>query len=161
MSSACHHHEGDGPGLADVALASALAAAETRCVTTSERLTPPRRRVLELLLKADGPRKAYDLIADFGASGEPAKPPTVYRALEFLERLGFAHRIESMNAYVPCRLDTAEHRAAFLLCECCGAAEEFEPDFAVQIAAAAARGYEVRALNLEARGLCASCRAEA
>ncbi|WP_091741692.1 Fur family transcriptional regulator [Phenylobacterium immobile] len=162
MGSACHHHEAeDGPGLADGALASALAAAEMRCVTTAERLTPPRRRVLELLLRADGPRKAYDLIADFGESGAPAKPPTVYRALEFLERLGFAHRIESMNAYVPCRLNTAEHRAAFLICECCGAAEEFEPDFSVQIAAAAARGYELRALNLEARGLCAGCRAEA
>lgn len=161
MGTACHHHEGDGPGLADAALARALAAAETRCVDTAERLTPPRRRVLELLLRADGPRKAYDLIADFGETGEPAKPPTVYRALEFLERLGFAHRIESLNAYVVCRLDGDEHRAAFLICDCCGEAEEFEPDFSAQIAAATARGYEVRALNLEARGLCASCRAEA
>lgn len=136
----------------------ALAEAEDRCAVTAERLTPPRRRVLELLLRADGPQKAYDLIASFGQDGEPAKPPTVYRALEFLERLGFAHRIESLNAYVPCRLEAEGHRAAFLICECCGAAEEFEPDFAPQIAAAEARGYAVRALNLEARGLCPSCR---
>jgi Fur family zinc uptake transcriptional regulator len=114
--------------------------------------------VLELLLEADGPQKAYDLIAAFGEGGEPAKPPTVYRALEFLERLGFAHRIESLNAYVPCRLDGEGHSAAFLICDCCGAAEEFEPDFSPQLAAAQAAGYAVRSVTLEARGLCSACR---
>jgi Fur family zinc uptake transcriptional regulator len=114
--------------------------------------------VLELLLRADGPLKAYELIGAFGEAGEAAKPPTVYRALEFLERLGFAHRIESLNAYVPCRLDGEGHRAAFLICDCCGAAQEFEPDFAPQVAAPPAVGYEVRAITLEAQGLCPACR---
>src|SRR3954468_11183205 len=136
----CHHDEHSHPGLKGLALRRALGAAEARCGETQERLTTPRRRVLELLLESDGPLKAYDLIAAFGETGEPAKPPTVYRALEFLERLGFAHRIESLNAYVPCRLEGAGHKAAFLICECCGAAEEFEPDFAPQPAAAEAHG---------------------
>ncbi len=157
MGAECHHEDGVHPGLKGPALRRALGAAETRCVETQERLTTPRRRVLELLLEADAPLKAYDLIAAFGASGEPAKPPTVYRALEFLERLGFAHRIESLNAYVPCRMEGAAHSAAFLICDCCGAAEEFEPDFGPQLAAAALAGYTVRAVTLEARGLCAAC----
>ena len=54
----------------------------------SERLTNSRRRVLELLLEAGVPLKAYDLIATYSGDGEAAKPPTVYRALEFLERVG-------------------------------------------------------------------------
>src|SRR5688500_16258513 len=158
MSAACHHHDEEAPtGLAGAALRHALGAAEMRCAETQERLTAPRRRVLELLLAAEAPLKAYDLIAAFGATGEPAKPPTVYRALEFLERLGFAHRIESLNAYVPCRIEGG-HAAAFLICDCCGAAEEFEPDFGPQLAAAAAAGYAIRAVTLEARGLCAACR---
>ncbi len=159
MGSECHHADGAHPGLKGHALTHALGAAETRCVATQERLTAPRRRVLELLLEADGPQKAYDLIAAFGEHGEPAKPPTVYRALEFLERLGFAHRIESLNAYVPCRIDGGEHRAAFLICDCCGAAQEFEPDFTAQLAAAEAAGYQVATITLEARGRCAACRA--
>ena len=114
--------------------------------------------MLELLLGGDGPLKAYDLIAAFGETGEPAKPPTVYRALEFLERMGFAHRIESLNAFVPCRLDADRHAAAFLICDCCGAAEEFEPDFDPGRAAAEARGYAVTSVTLEARGLCPACR---
>ena len=155
----CRHDDHEHPGLTGPALRRALTAAERRCLATDERLTTSRKRVLELLLGADGPLKAYDLIAAFGEGGEPAKPPTVYRALEFLERLGFAHRIESLNAYVPCRLDGAGHAAAFLICDCCGAAEEFEPDFAPGLAAAQAKGYAVSTVTLEARGLCPACRA--
>jgi Fur family zinc uptake transcriptional regulator len=158
-TAACQHEDHDHPGLTGVALRRALMAAERRCEATDQRLTAPRRRVLELLLEADGPLKAYDLIAAFGGHGEPAKPPTVYRALEFLERLGFAHRIESLNAYVPCRLEGEGHAAAFLICDCCGAAEEFEPDFAPGLAAAQAKGYAVSSVTLEARGLCPACRA--
>src|SRR5215471_8578026 len=150
----CHHGDHEQPGLTGLALRQALSAAERRCAATHERLTTPRRRVLELLLESHGPLKAYDLIAAFGGRGEPAKPPTVYRALEFLERLGFAHRIESLNAYVPCRLEGEGHAAAFLICDCCGAAEEFEPDFAPGLAAAKAKGYAVATVTLEARGLC-------
>ncbi len=159
MISPCHHAESvEHAGLTGAALRQAIGAAETHCLERQQRLTAPRRRVLELLLAADGPQKAYDLIAAFGADGEPAKPPTVYRALEFLERLGFAHRIESLNAYVPCRIQGG-HKAAFLICDCCGAAAEFEPDFGPQMASAAAAGYVVRSVTLEARGLCSDCRA--
>lgn len=159
MNTACHHEDGVHQGLHGHALRQALSEAESRCAASQERLTQPRRRVLELLLESKGPQKAYDLIAAFGASGEPAKPPTVYRALDFLERQGFAHRIESLNAYVPCRLDGQAHSAAFLICDCCGAAEEFEPDFAPGFAAAAERGYAVQSVTLEARGLCPACQA--
>lgn len=158
MADACHHHdEHEHHGLRGPSLAHALTAAEDRCAQTQERLTPPRKRVLQLLLAADAPLKAYDLIAAYGEGGEPAKPPTVYRALEFLERLGFAHRIESLNAYVPCRIQGG-HVAAFLICDCCGEAAEFEPDFTPQMIAAKATGYEVRQITLEARGLCSGCR---
>jgi Fur family transcriptional regulator, zinc uptake regulator len=158
MGAECRHDDGAHPGLKGNALNRALGAAEVRCQESQERLTAPRRRVLELLLEANAPLKAYDLIAAYGAQGEPAKPPTVYRALDFLERLGFAHRIESLNAYVPCRLSGEAHSAAFLICDCCGAAEEFEPAFLAQLATTGAQGYDVRSITLEARGLCPACR---
>jgi Fur family transcriptional regulator, zinc uptake regulator len=158
MKHACAH-EGEDVGLRDIALASALGDAERRCTEAEERLTGPRRRVLELLLASGGPVKAYDLIAAYGEGGEAAKPPTVYRALDFLERLGFAHRLESLNAYVACRGVEAPHAAAFLICDCCGAASEFEPDVSDAVERAAGeRGYAVSTLTLEARGLCSACR---
>jgi Fur family zinc uptake transcriptional regulator len=159
MADACSHHDHHvHHGLADGPLAQALVEAESRCAESRERLTAPRRRVLELLLAADAPLKAYDLIAAYGARGEPAKPPTVYRALEFLERLGFAHRIQSLNAYVPCRI-SGGHTAAFLICDCCGEAAEFHPDLGAPRAEASAIGYVLRTVTLEARGLCAACQA--
>ena len=97
-----HHaacdHDHHNHGVAGSALAAELNAAEARCGAADQRLTAPRRRVLELLLQAGQPVKAYDLIASFAIDGPPAKPPTVYRALDFLEKQGFAHRIESLNA---------------------------------------------------------------
>ena len=160
MADACHHSDHAHPGVSGHALRRALEAAEARCGAQGERLTDPRRRVLELLLQSDGPQKAYDLMAAYGPEGEPAKPPTVYRALDFLERLGFVHRVESLNAFVACRSDAGGHRAAFLICDCCGAAEEFEPDFTAQLAAAEQAGYAVQTITLEARGRCPACRAE-
>lgn len=124
-----------------------------------ERMTPARARVLELLLAAGEPVKAYDLIARFGADGQPAKPPTVYRALEFLERSGLAHRIASISAYVACAHDDADHAAAFLICDCCGATEEVAAprDEALDIAARVA-GYEIQRTTIEAHGKCGDCR---
>jgi Fur family transcriptional regulator, zinc uptake regulator len=151
-----HHHE---HGLGAVGVARELAEAEVRCAAADQRLTVPRRRVLELLLQTGQPAKAYDLIAAFGVDGKPAKPPTVYRALEFLERQGFAHRIESLNAYVACRMGEAGHDAAFLICDCCGATQEVDPSATAAIAAAgAASGYEVSHVTIEAHGRCSDCR---
>jgi Fur family zinc uptake transcriptional regulator len=151
-------HEGETLGLEGGALAAALSDADARLTAADERLTGPRRRVLELLLGAGGPIKAYDLIAAYGEGG--AKPPTVYRALEFLERQGFAHRLESLNAYVACRRAGEVHGAAFLICECCGATIEIGPEAATGVAGVAAgHGFELRGVVLEARGLCAACRA--
>ena len=160
MSDSCGHEHSGGLGLHGGALGKALKDAENRCEEDGQRLTAPRRRVLELLLSAPGPVKAYDLIGGFGAQGESAKPPTVYRALEFLERQGFAHRIESLNAYVACRLGADLHAAAFLICDCCGATREVEPQgSSAFMAAAEGAGYSVQTMTIEAHGRCAACQA--
>lgn len=158
MSNACGHTDRQA-ALGGVGLADALNAAERQCVDAGERLTSPRRKVLERLLASGGPLKAYDLMAGLGPDGEAAKPPTVYRALEFLERQGLAHRIESLNAYVACRRGAETHAAAFVICDCCGAALEIEPPTSVDLdRLSAVSGYVVRSVMLEARGLCAACR---
>jgi Fur family zinc uptake transcriptional regulator len=165
MSRSACAHEGEAAGLAGRALNAALADADAKCAESDERLTAPRRRVLELLLGAGQPVKAYDLMAAYGENG--AKPPTVYRALEFLERLGFAHRLQTLNAYVACSrpepLPSGRlHAAAFLICECCGSTAEIEPEVSAGVeAAAAGHGFALRGMTLEARGLCAACRGEA
>ncbi|GAA0616228.1 Fur family transcriptional regulator [Brevundimonas kwangchunensis] len=158
MGSACDHHHHDGPPeAADVS--RALGAAETRLTAEGERMTAARLRVLELLLAAGEPVKAYDLIARFGEDGQPAKPPTVYRALEFLERKGLVHRIASISAYVACTGGDSAHAAAFLICDCCGATEEVAASVADGLDGAAAKaGYVIERTTIEAHGRCPACR---
>ena len=158
MKASCAH-AGETTGLRAGALAHALDDAEQRCAEAEERLTGPRRRVLELLLAADGPVKAYDLIAGFGATGEAAKPPTVYRALEFLERLGFAHRLESLNAYVTCRHPHHHDMAAFAICEECGSVKEFtDSQISERLAHwSESNAFSPKKVTVEVRGLCESC----
>jgi Fur family transcriptional regulator, zinc uptake regulator len=133
--------------------------AERVCALAGEALTPLRRRVLELLIAEPGPAKAYDLLAKLDSAHGPAKPPTIYRALDFLVRMGLAHRIESLNAFVACGVGACARSTIFLICEKCGAAEEFDAGHAlVDLAEAAKRdGFAIRRTMIEAAGLCSAC----
>jgi Fur family zinc uptake transcriptional regulator len=158
MGSSCDHAHVHG-GLSAGEIDRALILAEDRCVAEGERMTAPRRRVLELLLQAGEAVKAYDLIARFGADGTAAKPPTVYRALDFLEKKGLAHRIASISAYVACSVGDRAHAAAFLICDCCGATEEVTPPEGEALhQAAAASGYLLQRTTIEGHGRCPACR---
>ncbi len=80
------------------------------------RLTPQRLEVLRLMSLQDGAISAmicFDLLRE----AEPqAKPPTVYRALEFLLEQGFVHKVESTNSYVLCHLfDQPTHTSAMFI----------------------------------------------
>lgn len=157
MGDGCNHHHVESPPRA-AEVARAIDEAARRLVAEGERMTPARLRVLALLLAAGEPVKAYDLIARFGEDGQPAKPPTVYRALEFLERKGLAHRIASISAYVACTSGSVDHAAAFLICDCCGATAEVCAPVAEELARAAdAAGYAIARTTIEAHGRCPAC----
>jgi len=137
-----------------------LQAAEVSCAAAGETLTPLRRNVLELLCRRDGPAKAYDLLDELKLGHPGAKPPTIYRALEFLVRLGLAHRIESLNAFIACDLGACARSMVFLICERCGATVEVDAGHALEDmqAAAKASGFALSRTVIEASGVCARCR---
>ncbi len=157
MSHVCEHTHEHDHALKAPDKATRLSDAEALCVAAGERMTSSRLRTYELILEAAGPIKAYDVIDRFHPEGA-AKPPTVYRALGFLEQMGLIHRIESLNAFVACDTHDHQHTAGFLLCECCGQSQEIAlPDIAAIEAGAAKTGFRVQHVTLEARGLCADC----
>jgi Fur family zinc uptake transcriptional regulator len=141
--------------------ADALAHAQALCVQRSQRLTPIRRRVLELLLGSHKPLGAYEIMDRAAESGVRPAPITIYRALDFLRENGLVHRIESRNAFVAC-VNTHEsgELVVFLICEHCGAVGE-APSAAVagQLKAAAqSAGFTPKAPVIEISGVCAHCR---
>jgi Fur family zinc uptake transcriptional regulator len=141
-------------------VATALSKADAACSASGRRLTPLRRRVLELVWGSHTPVKAYDLLATLGRERDQAAPPTVYRALDFLQEAGLVHRIASLNAYVGCGEPGETHAGQFLICVRCGTVAELdEPALSATIAASAARlGFEVRRETIEIEGVCADCR---
>ena len=158
--SECDHDHSHGSGLHGGVLGKALDDAERRCDAAGQRLTAPRRRVLELLLSNGAPVKAYDLMAAFGgADGDAAKPPTVYRALDFLQEHGFVHKIESLNAYVGCAEPTDRHGGQFLICGRCKAVAELDDPAIYETVRrrAEASGFTVQGQVIEVMGLCPRC----
>ncbi len=140
----------------DLFLQEAEALAEAR----GQRMTRIRRKVLRLLLENPEPSKAYDLLDNLDGEGS-AKPPTIYRALDFLQEVGLAHKIESLNAYVACGHASHNHSAVFLICERCGGAEELHALSTTNALDKETRaaGFKVSRAVIEARGLCRACSA--
>jgi len=138
----------------------AMEKAAELCGRRGARLTALRRRVLELVWQSHRAVKAYDLLAALGSADSSAKPPTVYRALDFLIAHGLVHRIESLNAYVGCPQPDAPHDGRFLICASCGDVSEFGgTEVEAAIAGEAARaGFAVRQQTVEVRGVCRRCR---
>ena len=145
----------------------AIAHAEAISAAEGLRFTEQRRKVLTALAESHVPASAYDVIDRLAAEGPRPAPVSVYRALEFLVEHGFAHRIESRNAYIACSRgprghDKPGHGAAtiFLLCDSCGAAGEASSAALTEALAAVtqAAGFAPRAPIIEIRGLCARCR---
>lgn len=157
MTAVCPHgQQAKSPTAKAVSLA--LDAAHNRVVSAGQRMTIPRRRVLELLVGSGSPVKAYDLVSAYYGAGRVAKPATIYRALEFLRRLGLAHRLSSSNTYVACTLGMAAHPAAFLICNCCGSCREISaPGAAVIVGIGAGLGYSIDHVTIEGEGRCLVC----
>ncbi|MEK9660448.1 MAG: Fur family transcriptional regulator [Alphaproteobacteria bacterium] len=149
----------------------ALSAADDLCAARGARLTPLRRRVLELVWDSHKPVGAYAILealeadrragTDGDAAGRgPVAPPTVYRALDFLLENRLIHRIEMLNAYIGCSHPEDGHSGQFLLCGGCGAAAELDSDALLGAIGdeAAKRRFAVRRVTVEVEGLCPDCR---
>ncbi|MEQ6247688.1 transcriptional repressor [Sulfitobacter sp. HNIBRBA3233] len=136
-----------------------LAGAEARCADEGLRLTPVRRRALEILLKEHRALGAYDLLAHLARDGLGHQPPVAYRALDFLVKAGFAHKIEALNAYIACAHPGADHAPAFLICRGCHAVAEADtaPAKGRLGDAARAAGFTIERTVVEAEGLCPDC----
>ena len=137
----------------------ALSRAEALAAERGLRFTPVRRRVLEILLEAHKALGAYDVLTRLSAEGFGNQPPVAYRALEFLEDQGFAHRIRRLNAFTACMHPGETHAPAFLICRVCEKVAEAPaaPVMAALTAAAGDTGFVIERSNIEAVGLCPSC----
>ncbi|SLN53225.1 Zinc uptake regulation protein [Ruegeria meonggei] len=138
---------------------TALATAEDRCREDGLRLTPVRRKVLEMLVQEHRALGAYAILDRLREEGFGSQPPVAYRALDFLVENGFVHKIERLNAFVACAHPGATHSPAFMICRKCDAVAEAQSAPAKGALGAAARavGFEIERTVVEAEGVCPDC----
>ena len=134
-----------------------LAQAQALAAAGGLRLTPVRKRVLEILLEAHRALGAYDVLNRLATEGFGNQPPVVYRALDFLVEHGLAHRIQRLNAFAACMHPGTAHAPVFLICRTCHVVAEAEGATVGAALRTAAAGFVVERSTVEALGLCPAC----
>ncbi|WP_459616126.1 Fur family transcriptional regulator [Bordetella sp. 2513F-2] len=140
-------------------IAEQLRLAESLCAQRGRRLTPIRRKVLELLLRHGRSLKAYELLEAMRGVHPGAAPPTVYRALDFLMDEGLIHRLDAVNAWSACHDAAGAPHDLLVVCTGCGAVAELsDPAMSRQLAERVAQtGYALATHETEIRALCPQC----
>ena len=144
----------------DHAPAERVAMALSICRSRGVKLTKHRRQILGLLWEHGRPTGAYELIEALKQTNDrPIAPPTVYRALEFLVSQGFATKIESRNAYVPCVHPERRQDCLYFLCSECGESAELADPRVEKLLTenATSLGYELSRRVIEIEGTCTRC----
>ena len=127
------------------------------------RLTPVRRRTLEILLEQHRALGAYEVLERLASDGFAHQPPVAYRALDFLVSNGLAHRVRRLNAFTACMHPGDSHAPVFLICSSCDAVAELsEAAVSAALRQSADRiGFQIDRMSLEAVGTCPACRDKA
>lgn len=102
---------------------------------------------------------AYEILDVLRQEGLGSQPPVVYRALDFLIKNGFAHKVEKLNAYIACNHVGTEHVPAFLICRDCDVIAETKINLSDDVLSAAAKetGFITERMVVEAEGICPKC----
>ena len=140
----------------------ALDEAADRLKDQGARLTPVRRRTLEILLESQRAMGAYEVLDRLAAEGFGRQPPVAYRALEFLVQHGLAHRLQRLNAFAACLDPGHDHQPVFLICRSCHKVAEAAATSIREALNKVAQpgGFQVERATIEAMGLCATCAAD-
>ena len=159
--SAAHNHDKQ-----ELSLTERVEQARAIVEGAQERFTPLRAHVLELIIEDGKAVKAYDLLDRLKPEVGSPKPPTVYRALEFLSRHGLIHRVEALNAFIACNhnhthdhnhdhgVGSHRHLAEFFICEKCFSVDERHAHDHVECKP---EGFAISRSVVEHYGTCANC----
>ena len=139
--------------------AEAQQLAEEICRRVGARLTRLRRKVFILVLSAEPPLTAYEILDLLRPYDRSATPAGVYRSLDFLTELGLVHRIESAKS-IACAMPDHSHPSQMLVCRRCGTVVETEDSGVARATESLGRrlGFALDRSTMELVGLCSSCR---
>ncbi|AKZ66020.1 zinc uptake transcriptional repressor Zur [Candidatus Palibaumannia cicadellinicola] len=134
---------------------------EELCKQRNVRITPQRLEVLRLIIaQKTNAISAYDLLKLLRKSEPQAKPPTIYRVLDFLIEQGLVHKVESTNSFMLCKyFYDPSHTYAVFICDKCGQVTEKSADNIKNILQNMAKQacFAMSHNVVEAHGFCPQC----
>lgn len=147
-------------------IADVVTKANAECTKAGVKLTPKRQNILMVLLQAESPLSAYDIVEHYREQFEEALPAmSVYRILSFLVANRLVHKLETTNQFLACAHITCNHQhevPQFLICDRCHAVEEvgLRKTLLKELHESVKKtGFVVANQQLELRGVCAACQA--
>lgn len=142
----------------------AISEAHNICQRRGVKLTPLREKILKLVWQNHQPTGAYHILAELTKyESRPTQPPTVYRALEFLQKQKLVHRLSSINAYIGCSNpkyhSNSRHSGNFFICYNCRATIEVQSIKVNRALHCCAKdyGFSITGEFIELSGLCCNC----
>lgn len=122
-----------------------------------ERITPARRAVIEILLRAEGHLTADELVNRVHDTVPGVHRATIYRTMDVLQRAGAVEHTHLGHGGAVYHL--AADRHAHLVCDNCGAVAQASPALLAEAEhrARAEHGFVIRAHHFALVGLCHAC----
>ena len=140
---------------------------ETHCLRVDVKLTPKRKKILDILYKSEAPLSAYE-IADLYNHDEkkPMHAMSIYRILNLFLEINIIHKLASQNKYIFCSHITCDHNHVaqqFLICKKCKKVKEIElnPALINELNANIKKsGFQIDGPQLEIDCICEKCARE-
>lgn len=138
--------------------------ARAECVQRGVKLTDKREKILTVLLRANAPLSAYDIVERYREQYDEVLPAmSVYRILHLLVEHRIAHKLQTTNQFLACAHIACDHEhevPQFLICDQCHGVEEvgLRKTLVKELHESVKKtGFEVANQQLELHGTCSRC----
>lgn len=134
------------------------------CKVIEPKLTSLRKNILYILWVAKKPLKAYEILNILMQTQKNAKPPTIYRVLDYFIDQSLVHKIESIQCYTLCHDPEKQYPSELLMVcsQCQQVLEVYDrtiSELIIQISEQ--HQFQLGQDTIELKGLCHLCLATA
>jgi len=130
---------------------------DTLLKATKLKRTSPRRKILEILINANKPQTAEDILSAIGKTR--INKVTIYRTLDSMIESGLVHRafVSDGNCHFELADKCTEHQChPHFVCTDCGQTRCL-PEVSVPMATSTPAGFVVERQQVRLEGLCPAC----